>query len=289
MIYPHRVPIIKNTCKQCNNVFFTLPCRKRKFCSRKCWSDYFKKYIKGKGKIRKNCKICKKEFFTDYSSIKINKGKFCSHRCYWKSLKGKICKHLIKEKIKKVCEICRKEFLVIPSLSNRKVCSRKCAVALLIKNRFYLQSGFKKGQTAGDKNGHWKGGLPKCIECGKPLKNYNVLRHRECYYKSDKYKKENHYNWKGGISYEPYPTTFDQQLRDKIRARDNFKCQLCEIPELESIKRLHIHHIDHNKKNCDESNLIALCISCNSKVNFNQEKWEKFFQNKKEEQNARTL
>ena len=35
-------------------------------------------------------------------------------------------------------------------------------------------------------------------------------------------------------------------------------------------KILAIHHIDYNKKNNKEENLITLCRSCNVKVNFNR-------------------
>ncbi len=31
--------------------------------------------------------------------------------------------------------------------------------------------------------------------------------------------------------------------------------------------RLNIHHIDYNKNNCDEKNLISVCHSDNSKAN----------------------
>ena len=91
---------------------------------------------------------------------------------------------------------------------------------------------------------------------------------------------EKNNNWQGGITLEPYPITFDNQLKDKIRARDNFICQKCGVPELECDKRLAIHHIDYDKKNCEDDNLISLCNSCNPKVNANREYWTNYFQQK---------
>ncbi len=88
---------------------------------------------------------------------------------------------------------------------------------------------------------------------------------------------ENHYNWQGGKSFEPYSTLFNQQLKDRIRVRDNFICQKCQIPELELDERLRIHHIDYDKKNCKEDNLISLCNRCNIKANFNREYYSKYF------------
>ena len=88
--------------------------------------------------------------------------------------------------------------------------------------------------------------------------------------------------WVHGKSYEPYSKLFDRQLKEKVRVRDNFICQLCKIPELECSKRLHIHHIEYNKKNCDINNLISLCNNCHSKTLTNREFWRKKFSYGKE-------
>lgn len=86
-------------------------------------------------------------------------------------------------------------------------------------------------------------------------------------------------NWKGGISFEPYASEWTNKLKEQIRKRDNYKCQLCYKTQKEEFKdinrKLSIHHIDYNKKNCKDNNLITLCNKCNSKVNFNR-KWWKF-------------
>ena len=39
-------------------------------------------------------------------------------------------------------------------------------------------------------------------------------------------------------------------------------------------KKLCLHHIDYNKKNCMPSNLITVCTSCNSRAN-KDHKWHK--------------
>jgi 5-methylcytosine-specific restriction endonuclease McrA len=41
--------------------------------------------------------------------------------------------------------------------------------------------------------------------------------------------------------------------------------------------RLTAHHIDYDKKNCDQQNLITLCSACNSKANFNRPYWQDFY------------
>ncbi len=87
--------------------------------------------------------------------------------------------------------------------------------------------------------------------------------------------------WRGGIARRGYKE-FYQLLKDRIKKRDNFQCQLCGMSEEESIKqfkhRLGVHHIDYDKTNSNEINLITLCNRCNSKINYEREKWKEYFQ-----------
>jgi len=83
---------------------------------------------------------------------------------------------------------------------------------------------------------------------------------------SIKYSGPNHPQWKGGISYEPYcPIWSDKGYKQDIRNRDGNKClnPTCKKRD----HRLHIHHIDYNKKSCNPSNVITLCGSCNTAAN----------------------
>jgi len=84
-------------------------------------------------------------------------------------------------------------------------------------------------------------------------------------------------NWQGGISFLPYPTEWTESLKESIRERDNYVCQLCGIHQDELERNLHIHHIDYNKDNLDPKNLISLCPSCHAKTNFSREKWYEYF------------
>lgn len=91
---------------------------------------------------------------------------------------------------------------------------------------------------------------------------------------------ENCSGWKGGISFQEYSRDFNDQLKELIRSRDNYTCQLCGIPECECCRKLDIHHIDYNKQNDLPSNLVSLCGGCNSKVNWQRKGWIKYFANK---------
>jgi hypothetical protein len=80
--------------------------------------------------------------------------------------------------------------------------------------------------------------------------------------------------------YEVYGKSFNTQLKRLIRSRDNYVCQVCGKTEIENGEALSIHHIDYDKKNCDESNLISVCRPCHSKTLTRREYWKEFFANK---------
>ena len=86
-------------------------------------------------------------------------------------------------------------------------------------------------------------------------------------------KGEKHWNYQGGKKFEIYPEKF-WELRQAIRTRDHYTCQLCgKYPAFD------IHHIDYNKKNNEPENLITLCRSCHAKTNYNREYWKNLLQN----------
>jgi len=86
--------------------------------------------------------------------------------------------------------------------------------------------------------------------------------------------------WQGGKSFEPYSPKFNSALKRKIRKRDNYTCQLSGKTEKELGEKLSIHHINYDKKNNKESNLISLSRKWNSKVNFDRLDWMNYFKNK---------
>ena len=84
--------------------------------------------------------------------------------------------------------------------------------------------------------------------------------------------------WSGGLSTLPYPALFYRiSMKERIRKRDNYQCQLCGKYQSEFTQKLTIHHIDYDKENLSDDNLTSLCRSCNSKVNANRDFWYNFF------------
>jgi ribosomal protein L37AE/L43A len=92
-----------------------------------------------------------------------------------------------------------------------------------------------------------------------------------------KYLGENSSQWQNGISFFPYNLSFNKELKHKIRERDKFICQLCYKNEKVLNRALSIHHIDYNKENSTENNLIGLCVKCHSKTNSNRDYWFAYF------------
>ena len=103
-----------------------------------------------------------------------------------------------------------------------------------------------------------------------------------CFKHTEEYKKrqsklnslENHPQWQGGKSFEPYGLEFNEKLKELLRERDKYCCRLCSVRE-DKVK-LHIHHIDYDKTNNNPTNLISLCINCHMRTNHNRNRWNKF-------------
>jgi len=96
---------------------------------------------------------------------------------------------------------------------------------------------------------------------------------------SKRMKGKNNPNFIVGISEVGYPYYFNS-IKESIRTRDRHICKLCRKKQRNLTgyhKKLSIHHIDYNKKNCKQTNLITLCIKCNVKVNYNRDYWYAYF------------
>lgn len=91
------------------------------------------------------------------------------------------------------------------------------------------------------------------------------------------------YNWKGGISKEPYCTDWTKDLKGYVKERDSYKC-LNPYCSSSNPNDLNVHHIDYNKKSCGPENLITVCRSCNGRANIDREwheLWYKTILNKR--------
>jgi len=133
---------------------------------------------------------------------------------------------------------------------------------------------------------YWKAhpSTPKtyyCIDCKKEISysnwKYGQRRCQSCANKkqirSKQSKQKISLSLGGtGIPYEfnEYPLEYFK-IRSKILKRDNYTCQLCNEYGND------VHHIDYNKENNEEENLICLCHKCNMKVNKDRNYWYAYF------------
>jgi len=190
-----------------------------------------------------------------------------------------------KFKIKYHCKDCGKQIHWCTALyrgGRCKSCARVYQYATKPETNHFF--GLK-----GKLNPSWKGGEEVrkrfCIDCNKELNRMAYQegnkRCKHCARIAQYKNPENHPNWLGGLSRLPYTVEFNASLKESIRDRDGHKCQNCGKTEEQEIKdynkALAIHHIDYNKENCQNTNLISLCCECNTKANKNRDYWFAFF------------
>ena len=80
--------------------------------------------------------------------------------------------------------------------------------------------------------------------------------------------------WQNGISKLPYTYNFNK-IAEQIRKRDKYRCQICN--KKQNKRALSVHHINYNKQDNREINLITLCIVCHNSTNGNRDYWFAYF------------
>lgn len=134
----------------------------------------------------------------------------------------------------------------------------------MLKSENRLKVGHKK-----ENHPFWKGGFPKCLDCNKELSRRKAKRCRKCSNRNVFY-----IDGRSGIK---YPFQFSKKLKEQIRKRDNYTCKNCKMTQEEHFivygRDIEIHHIDYDKKNCKNTNLITLCKQCNIRANYNRDYW----------------
>ncbi|HHI04317.1 MAG TPA: hypothetical protein ENL45_02110, partial [Candidatus Woesearchaeota archaeon] len=163
-----------------------------------------------KKKVR--CYNCGVEFYRNISAVDrySNNRSFCSLKCFREASSNK-------KNVK--CDNCGKVIFRIPSKlkrNNHNFCSRKCADEYKKKVKNHKRI---------------------CMYCGREFyivdaeikKGGGKFCSRRC--KDVFYRGERSNLWKGGISKLPYPFEFNDELKELIRKRDGYKCQLCGVPQ----------------------------------------------------------
>lgn len=191
--------------------------------------------------------------------------------------------------------------LSIGQISKKYIISKETIYRYLIMYKIKIRNKKQSsiGKSKGKKNPCFglkgknhpafkNGGKFYCIDCKELISDYRHKRCSKCYgiWRSKNIVGDKLYNYIKDRSLVEYPLEFNEELRESIRKRDNYICS-CGMTEEEHLivygQVLHVHHIDYNKQNCNKKNLISVCLSCNTRANFNRIYWQKFYINKLKE------
>lgn len=124
-------------------------------------------------------------------------------------------------------------------------------------------------KISGELSYRWKGGKPKCIDCGEVVAGFYAKRCFPCY--SKQAVGENAAHWQGGITPEKAKIRNSKQMSEWRKAvfnRDDYTCQICKSRGV----HLHAHHVipfavDESLR-FDIGNGQTLCKECHKMVHF---------------------
>lgn len=131
--------------------------------------------------------------------------------------------------------------------------------------------GKKRPEVSGERNYGWKGGLPKCKDCGAQLAAYGAI-----FCKYHAFKGERAPAWRGGkttLNQIVRCSTRMQNWRKSVFERDNFTCQDCGARSMQGLGRTVKLNADHIKPfslfpelRFELLNGRTLCVDCHKKT-----------------------
>jgi predicted Zn-ribbon and HTH transcriptional regulator len=188
------------------------------------------------------------------------------------------------------CPKCKQERWQVKNHSKLSQLCRECSLNPRLDNQGTIESpvigDVQKGEDIGKSKQYYKWvSCPECHQCrwesSKHSPKFHLCPTCACYNRGFKLRGEKCHLWRGGGTTEIYPREFNDSLKELIRKRDNYTCQLCGKPQ--NGTKLSVHHIDYIKLHCDPTNLISLCPArtgdCHARTNsHHREYWAAYFQ-----------
>jgi len=173
-------------------------------------------------------------------------------------------------KVSYKCEECGAHSQAKRASGKKRFCSLVCA------NKWQSKNPYRRPETIVR--------LEKdCIWCGLTMKLSPSRAKRKKFCSSNCHNEWRSFrmslsrnpNWRNGASKEKYPQSY-YVIRNLALQRDD---SLCQNPKCnQETDTINVHHINYDKQNCELSNLITLCASCNGKANFQRPLYTKYFQ-----------
>jgi len=263
---------------ECRKFKSQLDKHERNFCSDECQRQFVSEINSKRPEDRATqiveCRNCSEMVEKQNCRIERYDNVFCSTQCQneWQSDNMSGADSPLYKRKHTECDECGSGMEVQPHrLKNRynNFCSRECYSRYRSQN--YVRGG----------NPRWQGGSVdvECSICKSEFtverSHYNAVERHVCSkgcmseLLSNDFRGENHPLWKGG--HDPYYGPDWDSIRDKVRDRDGYACQICGVDEKDLHRGLDVHHIIPKRKfdNVEESNrlnnLISLCNSCHKR------------------------
>ena len=202
-----------------------------------------------------DCQCCGKNFLVPYRE---KHRMYCGRSCQAKSVKKE--KLLIKTSI---CLECSQEF---DHYSERKYCSIECSASASSKLRIGENNPAFLNDEEKEK-GH-------CSRCNKDFfyGRKNLHKDQKRIYCSLICSRNGNNNGHAIKSNSPiYPREF-RKIKPFIRNRDSYKCIMCDSGD-----NLEVHHINYDKQDCNDLNLVTLCKRCHTLTHYERPFWEQVF------------
>jgi hypothetical protein len=204
------------------------------------------------------CKRCGVSFYRPPGHVRrLKSGAFCSAACFqaWQTGENNA---VWVDRVKKVCVICGAVSEFPPSLAKKM---STCGSDECKRERIRRMNSKEKVEVI-------------CEVCGKSMK-LSPSWARDKRFCSKTCKAAAHSvevsgsgngRYVHGEHRRPYGSGWTKTLKKRVSDRDGGACRVCGRTEIDNGKKLCIHHIDYDKDNMSEGNLITLCKWCHGRM-----------------------